>query len=119
MRKVVSFRIQNDTWNYVVFVRIGGTIHEAEEWFEKKFQTGEREYRPFSNARMIAIEGEKSHLLWFERTPDEGRLAHEAFHSVAHVLRESGLRSMRSSNEECFAYLLEWTVNEIALKIGK
>jgi len=55
--------------------------------------------------------------MWFEDTPNGGTVAHEAFHSVIHALTTKCLGRPCDANEEAYAYLIGWTVQEIAKRV--
>lgn len=44
-------------------------------------------------------------------------VSHEAFHTTAHVLEDIGMSLVLSSNDEAFAYLLDFIVYKIYKKI--
>jgi hypothetical protein len=114
--KVSTHRIVNDTFQYALFVRIGGTREGAIQWFEKKFSAERPEVQNVNGPTGTTFykNYETSHLIWFAETPTPGITAHEALHSVRHVLTTIGFPEMCEQNEEAFAYLLQWTVNRIA-----
>lgn len=119
---VRSFRLTNDTWQYVLFIRLGGTKEQAVEWFEKKFgepamfASGSDQPRLLGSC--IYRDDEKSHLIWFaDKSPGAGIVCHEALHSTAHALRASGLGPLTLENEEAYAYLQMWTVMQIARRV--
>lgn len=112
--KVKTVRFVNDVWQYVLFVRIGGTKEQAVQWFEKRFDLKPAEFgKDSSRGCCIYANGESSHLIWFDDIPGGALAAHEAFHSAVHIGIESGLSPVCEQNEEAYAYLIAWTVHEI------
>jgi hypothetical protein len=108
-----EFAIKNETWGFWVLIRIGGTRESALDRF-KRWVGGI--YSPPKNgpeATTIQKLGESSQLIWFRRKPRASVIAHEAFHVAYHVMDVQGCRPLTESNEEAYAYLLEWVVAEI------
>ena len=69
-------------------------------------------------AHMFAYEGQKDCALWFKwARPPAGAVAHESFHAVRWLLQYSGTTNLNDDTEECFAYLLQWLVNEIGQRV--
>ncbi|WZO97327.1 hypothetical protein EP7_004352 [Isosphaeraceae bacterium EP7] len=118
-KRIRSFKIENDVWQYVLFVRVGGTREQAESWFDKTF--GEPQSLAWlskcRNATTFYRTDERSHLIWFDAKPGGGIVSHEALHSVQHVLSHSGLGPLSEATEEAYAYLLGWTVMQIGLRL--
>lgn len=112
--KPTVHRFINDVYQYALFVRIGGTREHALRWFEKKFNVAEHESKATVHGSMIFMDDERSHMIWLADAKNLGILAHEALHSVNHVMRGAGVGPMCEDNEEAYAYLLQWTVNRIA-----
>jgi hypothetical protein len=113
-----TFRIQNPVWQYVLFVRAGGTRDEAERWFRRQFgeppEVSSDGQLWATSAMTFSRRTEKSHLIWFESLkPDGAIVAHEAVHSVTHALQASGLAPLTEQTEEAYAYLVQWTVKVI------
>lgn len=120
-KKLRTFKITNPVYQYIVFIRIGGTVEEAEAWFFKKFEIAPENRGATAScchARTLFFDNERSHVIWFDSLPGAGVVSHEAFHSVNHVLRHCGVKApMEYENEEIWAYLLTWTVQQIGGKI--
>lgn len=118
-KKIRTFKIQNDVWRNMLFVRLGGSGDQALKWFERKFgENPKPTVVAESNGSTIYDTGEKSHLIWFsEQKPSGSLVSHEALHSVKHVLTCSGLGPLTDETEEAYAYLLGWTVRQIGRKV--
>lgn len=86
--KPTVHRFINDTYQYALFVRIGGSREDALRWFEKKFSAEQPDVRDGSGPTGTTFykKYETTHLIWFAETPTPGITAHEALHSVRHVL---------------------------------
>lgn len=117
--RVKTYKIINQTWQYALFLRVGGTVEAATRWFDKKFDVDSDDSANISaDARTSYVTDERSHLIWFKHhCPGAGLIAHEAFHSTKHVLTHAGLGPLNDETEEAFAYLLMWTVREIGQRI--
>lgn len=118
--KPKTFRFFNDTWQFEIVLRIGGTHEDASSHFDRLIDgrpSGSKSWRPGTQIKNYAAvfmsRGEKGVLVWFAEAPDPGVCAHEAIHAVAHVMRESGLGPLNEDTEEAYAYLIQWLVDEI------
>lgn len=115
MATVKAFKLDNEVWAYTLFIRIGGTREQAEQWLDKKFKR-KIETRKGPTATTFFHPELRDHLIWFNEKPGCGLIAHESFHSVMHVLGHCRLGPPCEANEEAFAYLIGWTAKEIARK---
>lgn len=115
--KIRRLKLVNSVYPYVLFVIAGGERGAAKSWFEKKFSIPVKE-RTLAYGTTFTKEGELSHLIWFSSLkPSASTIAHEAVHSVRHALFTVGEEPLCHQNEEAYAYLLSWTVNEISRKL--
>lgn len=114
-QKPTTRRIVNETFHYALFVRVGGTKESAIRFFERKFRPDGGDTRAQASAigSVIFADYERSHVCWLSDEANLGVVAHEALHSVSHVMRHAGVGPMCEQNEEAYAYLLQWTVNGI------
>jgi len=119
--KAASFKIVNDTWNFVSYVRIGGTVEEAKKAFDRLVGPSDVKNALTDStwATFFWAHGKKSHLLWFADNPTCGLLAHEALHAAYHVLREAGVGPLNDDTEEVYTYLVQWIVDGIANGVVK
>ena len=117
--KVKTYKVLNPVYSYALFLRIYGTKEEALSWFDKKFECEQPAVNNLSakEGSFIFTPSKRSHLLWFGDIPGGGLAAHEALHSVKHVLEHAGLGPLNNDTEEAYAYLLDWTVRQIGCKL--
>lgn len=122
-RQPYQFRIINETWQYAVIVRIGGTEEQTMKAFERHFPSDNPDKLKASRkatrlaGRTIYRDGESCHMLWFPSIPNGGIVAHEAIHSALHVFRVKGMNALPPDSEEALCYLVQWTVNEIGRRV--
>lgn len=111
--KVRTKKITNQVYPFALFLRLGGTKEQAAKWFEAKFEIQEYETYRSAMATTFVLTNEPSHLIWFKEVPGAPIIAHEALHSVKHILSTMGLERLQDANEEAYAYMMQWTVNQI------
>lgn len=116
-KRITAFKLENEVWQYALFVRVGGTREQALRWFERKLCGAPETEKSGPYATTFYRNDERSHLIWFEEVPGGGTAAHEALHSVKHVLAHVGLGPLSDDTEEAYAYLLQWTVSEIGRRL--
>lgn len=117
---IKHYKIENGLYHYVIFLIVGGTKGEAVAWTEKKFEGTVETYSSAplrGSACCLCLPDEPSHVIWFEEAPGVGILAHEALHSVCHIMGCIGMGRIDCANEEAYTYLLQWTCSAIGRKV--
>lgn len=117
-QKVHTWEIVNPVYDYSLFVRIGDTRDDTLRWFAKEFKIEEHSSIGDgcnSYATVIHYAPTKSHAIWFRKW-DCAIIAHEALHSIRHVMERAQIY-LSCSTEEAYAYLLGWTVREITKRL--
>ena len=110
------YKITNRLYHYVIFLLICPEKEKASQWFDKKF--GSVSERPATIGSTFLITEQRSHAIWFPTLrPQPSVIGHEAFHSVWHVLRHCSMGSICEENEDAYAYLLQWTIDEITSRL--
>lgn len=118
MKKPRTWRIDNPVWDYNLFVRHGGSSTDATRWAERKLG-GEFADIDGSVGICFAHDGQTNHAIWLSQKAGIGTLAHEALHSVAHIMHVKAMEPMSPANDEAYCYLLGWTVAEIGSRIWR
>lgn len=120
-QKIRRFKLECDVYPYALFVITGGTKQQAIDWFDVKFKGRKDtivEEDENLQGSMIHLDNELSHLIWFKDSKPGGAIvAHEALHSVCHVMKVLKMGALCENNEEAFAYLLMWTVKKIGNRV--
>lgn len=111
-RAIRTFKLINRVWQYALFVRIGGTQDQAKKWFVKKFNA-DPTLQSGPEGTVFYLRDTSTHVMWFSGPPSPALCAHEAFHSVLHVLTFKGLGPPSDTTDEAYAYLIQWTVENI------
>jgi hypothetical protein len=111
--KVREWKIVNPVYHYVILIRQGGTLKQAIAWAKKKLGCEFRIKGHVTVGRIFIKDDEITHCIWFPEKPGGGTVAHEAYHSIMHVMESVGMERPTRENEEAYAYLLAWTVIEI------
>ena len=108
--------IYNPVYQYEVVVFAGTPYKTAAKFAQKKLG-----FDPIcSDTRIgccIRHNQVFSHILWFkDKKPHYSTIAHEAIHSVYHIMDQLEAK-INFDNEEVFAYLHTWTMDEIIKKL--
>lgn len=104
--------IYNPVYGYSIIISKGDSVEKIIN--KANYKLGVR-FTQDSNASgsVFCIPEISNHIIWFDKKkPEPDLVAHEAFHSVFHVLNRKGL-ALTLASEEAFAYLLSWTVLQI------
>jgi hypothetical protein len=112
-------RLHNPVFNYVLFVAHQCEFADAVSEFNRMFESDFEATQKIPLAKFLALRGELSHMIWLGPDWSPGVLAHEAFHSAAHVMRCVGMPKLTAKNEECATYLLQWTIDETLAKMPR
>lgn len=116
-----SYRIQNDVYSYVLYLLAWGTQDKANAWATKKLEPNQPFdlFNEYMQGRCYFVGDGKSHVLYLPYGDGTGigTVAHEALHSVHHVLSRSGMQALSDETEEAYAYLMDWTMREIVRRI--
>jgi hypothetical protein len=108
-----TFSVRNETWEFVLHVRIGGDEYSADQWSARIFRLPARDRGDApSDGTCYCVNGRADVAIWLRRA-DAQLVAHEALHLVAHVMHTVGMEPMSIRNDEAYAYLLGWVVSEI------
>lgn len=117
------FEFRNGTWDYCLWVQIGGDTKEAARWFSEETKLELQpildvlgEQGPYGGC-VIRNPAYSDHLMWLQEDPCHSTVAHEALHSVHHVLSRVGLGPLSDATEEAYAFLVGWTVRMISSKL--
>ena len=105
--------VYNKLYKYEFALFKGEPLEKAFKWTDSSLKI--ENYRS-SDACVFRNPSQKAHVIWFKsKKPGVNQVAHEAFHSVFHVMHHLEA-PLVSETEECWAYLLDWTVTEILKK---
>lgn len=112
-RKPKSWLIHNEVYSYTLCLRLDDDLRRGTAWVNRKLGTDFEPHGEYVLGRTFMEEGNADNAILFLGLPGSSTIAHEAFHSVKHVMFHRGMRKLTGSNEEAYAYLLGWTVRQI------
>lgn len=119
-RRQRHFVIVDEVFYSRIYVFLGGSLETAQNVFKAKtglvFKNSKGEANDI--ARTVCLGESKSVLIWFtEVRPRFSDVAHEAFHAIAHILRDCGIRNLSWQTEEVFTHLQGFYIARIVEQV--
>jgi hypothetical protein len=110
--------IHNPVYSYEVVIFAGTPYKTAITFAEKKYKQPVPDASDTRIACVLTHSQIFSHIMWFsEKKPRYSTIAHECVHSVFHMMRQLEA-TIDANNEELFAYLHGWTMENVIYKLG-
>lgn len=119
-RKLRSYKLYNPVYDYDIYVKVGHNPEQLLSWFDGLLNCDSSGVTNMDSNLAVTLKREDmlSHAIWFKYPKPPARVvAHEAFHSVVHIMRVLGRTDCTREAEECWACLLDWTVREIGKRV--
>lgn len=116
-RRPQGWTFYNSVYPCRIHIRLDTDPKVAVRWVNQKLGSGFESGADLGTAARTFHEDDCADAaIVFYGLPDDGTMAHEAFHVVRHIMATIGM-PLSDESDEAYAYLLGWLVREISRRL--